>query len=306
MDTLQSMWVFRHVVESGSFTKAAELMNISTAMASKHVRHLEHYIQSKLLNRTSRRISLTETGEQYYHRCVLALDTLENAGKAAQEDTLKPQGLFKITAPAWCATPYFARLLAQYRHRYPQVVLLVHLDSRHTDLVAEGIDLALRVTSNPEPNLIVKPLTYVNFYWVASPRYLQQYGTPRTLAELQKHHGLAPTYVHIDVPMEAVASSNNALMLQQFALNDMGIAYLPEWIIQDDIAAGRLEILLPNQASSGHTLYAAYMDREFLGAKVRSFIDFLAEIFHGDAAEGLPEKESNTSIIKNIINPYTY
>lgn len=285
MDTLQSIWAFRYVVELGSFTKAAEMMNISTAMASKHIHHLEQYLQSKLLNRSSRRLSLTPAGEQYYQRCVSALNMLDDASKAAQEGTLKPRGLLRITAPAWCATPYFARLLAQYCRHYPEVQLQLSLDSRHTDLVAEGIDLALRVTSHPEPNLIVKPLTFVDFYWVASPDYVQQHGMPHSVADLSEHFGLLPTYVNISLPMHTVASSNNALMLYQFALNGMGMAYLPEWVIKDDVATGRLVKILPGQTAGGHTLYAAYMNREFLGAKVRSLIDFLADIFHADTPQ---------------------
>ena len=276
MDTLQSMWVFRRVVELGSFTKAADFMDISPAMASKHVHHLEKTIQAKLLNRTSRRISLTEAGETYYQRCVLALDTLNEAGKVVQEGTVTPRGLLKITAPAWVATPYFARLLAEYRQQYPEVTLSINLDSRHIDLVAEGIDLALRVTSHPEPNLIVRPLTQVGFHWVASPGYLKQHGTPADLADLHQHLGLMPTYVNMDVPIQMAVSSNNALMLHQLAVSGAGLAYLPEWILKDDLAQGRLSIVLPAFSREQHTLYAAYMDREFLSAKVRSLIDFLA------------------------------
>ncbi|PIT13428.1 LysR family transcriptional regulator [Snodgrassella alvi] len=282
MDTLQSMWVFRNVVELGSFTKAAEFMDISTAMASKHLHHLEKSIQAKLLNRTSRRISLTEAGQEYYHRCVEALDTLTEAKHIAQAGTIKPQGLLKITAPNWCASRHFGELMAEYRQQYPNVSLSIYLDSRRTDLVAEGIDLALRVTNHPEPNLIVKPITKIDFLWVASPQYLHQHGIPHTIADLKQHYGLLPQYVHLDLPLIPACTSNSALLLHQMALNHMGLAYLPEWMIKGDIEHQRLQAVDHFACPQSHTLYAAYMNREFLSAKVRSFIDFLAMKFATD------------------------
>lgn len=275
MDTLQSIRVFRYVVELESFTKAANYLDISTAMASKHIHHLEQTIQSKLLNRTSRRISLTETGKIYYRHCVEALDTLNQGSRLAQEGTIKPQGLLKLTMPAWCATPYLANLFSQYRQQFPEVTLSLHMDSQHTDMVAEGIDLALRVTNNPEPNLIVKPLTEIGFLWVASPTYLKEHGTPRNRNDLIHHLGLLPSYISVDLPFKPAAYSNNTLMLYQLALNHAGLAYLPQWLIEKDLQQQRLKPV--NDRIDNFTLQAAYMNREFLSAKVRSLIDFLAE-----------------------------
>lgn len=274
MDTLQSITVFRQVVEHSSFTRAADVLGISIAMASKHVRHLENHLQAKLLNRSSRKLSLTEAGEQYYRQCVLALDTLADAGEAARQGTVTAQGLLKITLPAWCATPYFARALAAYRQAHPQVRLSLHLDGQHTDLIAHGMDLALRVTRRPEPNLIVKPLTQIGFDWVASPAYIARHGQPQP-ENWPQHHGLLPNYVDMDTTLPLVADSNNTLMLYQLALAGMGLAYLPAWLTHNDIQQGRLH-RINHDMRQNLTLYAAYMDREFLSAKVRSFIDFLA------------------------------
>ena len=275
MDTLQSMQVFRQVVDRGSFTRAAEALGLSTAMTSKHVRHLEQHVQARLLNRTSRRLSLTEVGAGYYRQCVQALDALDEALQSARQGTVQPQGLLKITAPVWCATAYFAGLLAEYRAAYPQVTLSLHLDSRHTDLVAHGMDLALRVTAQPEPNLIVRPLTRIHFDWVASPLYLQRHGVPTRNAPLAEHAALLPDYVDMDIGAPLAAQSNNALMLHQLALAGLGLACLPHWLTADDLAQGRL-VRLALGETSDLTLYAAYMDRAYLSAKVRSLIDFLA------------------------------
>ncbi|MDO4905985.1 MAG: LysR family transcriptional regulator [Lautropia sp.] len=277
MDTLQSMQVFCQVVARGSFTRAAEALNISTAMASKHVRHLEEHVQARLLNRSSRRQSLTEAGAGYYQQCQLALSTLDEARECAQAGTVSPQGLLKLTMPAWCATSRLARILADYRAVYPQVTLSLHLDSRHSDLVAHGIDLALRVTSRPEPNLIVRPLAKIRFDWVATPSWLQHHGVPSSPADLRQRPTLLPDYVSMSIDAPLAAESNSLLMLHQLALADAGLARLPEWITADDLQSGRL-VRVPTAGEPDElTLYAAYLERAWLSAKVRSLIDFLAE-----------------------------
>ncbi|MBE2894900.1 LysR family transcriptional regulator [Spirabiliibacterium falconis] len=273
MDTLKSMNVFRHIVENGSFTLAAERLGISTAMASKHLRHLEHHLHAKLLNRTSRRISLTDVGKQYYPTCVQALEILDGARKNAQQDTTTPSGELNITAPMWCSTPHFTQLLAGYQKAYPKVRLRLHLDSEHTDLISHGIDLALRVTNTPDEHLIVKPLTQIPFTWVAAPTYLAQYGMPNE-DNWHQHLGLLATYITHSNKLQAHVSSNSAYLLYQFAILGSGIAYLPHWLIADDLKTGRLRIIHSPQ-NEEKTLYAVYLDRQFLSAKVRSFIDFL-------------------------------
>lgn len=277
MDTLQSMKVFRQIVEKGSFSKAAEQLNLSTSMVSKHLSNLEHYLQAKLLNRTSRRLSLTEVGADYYQRCVAALDDLEEAKQIASQGTIHPQGTLKITLPVWFATRRFAEFLAEYQHRYPQVNLQLSLDNHHTDLVGQGFDLALKVTAHPAENLIVKPLAGMLFHWVASPKYIQQFGQLNEQSWAQ-HKGLIPTYTHVEHHFVDIISSNNTLMLYQLALAAQGIAYLPSFLCEDDLQRGDLQIV-PHPANRNHTLYAAYMNREFMSAKVRSFIDFMAEKF---------------------------
>lgn len=158
MDTLFSLKVFRQVVQSGSFTRAADQLDISTAMASKHVSHLENTIQAKLLHRNSRNLHLTEAGEEYYRQCSYALDTLDTAAQKAAGGADTPQGMLRVTMPLWFAGGNMSAWLAEYRQRYPKVMLDLVLDNRHIDLIAEGFDLALRVSKTPSPSLIVKPL----------------------------------------------------------------------------------------------------------------------------------------------------
>lgn len=276
MDTLKSLQVFRAIVEHGSFTKAAEQLSMSVPMASKHMTHLENHVQAKLLHRSNRRQSLTEIGQRYYQESSHALDTLETARIAANQGTIEPKGTLKIAAPVWFATPYVARLLADFQKQFPHIQLALYLENRHTDLIADGYDLALRVTAAPQENLIVKPLTTIKFYYVASPDYLKQHGTPQTVESLRQHHGILPNYVQIDTPLPQTHHSNNTVMLAEMAKSGMGIAALPEWLIMDAIEKGELVRLFP-LSEKAPTLYAAYMNREFLSAKMRVLIDFLVE-----------------------------
>ncbi|SMB85027.1 DNA-binding transcriptional regulator, LysR family [Pasteurella testudinis DSM 23072] len=277
MDTLTSMNVFRQVVDLGSFSKAAEHLAISPAMASKHLRHLEDCLQAKLLNRSSRHLSLTEVGQNYYRECCHALDILDSARQTAQQGVVNPQGTLKITLPIWLATPYFAQILQQYRTLYPEVRLSLYLDNQRTDLIAHGFDLALRVDRSIDPNIIVKPLTEIDFYWVTSPRYFQTLPEPITPQNLERHLAVTPNYTSVDYTVNSVADSNNTMMLKELVVAGMGIACLPEWAMLAELQQGRLIKILNAQKAQTLKLYAAYMNREHLSAKIRTFIDFLAQ-----------------------------
>lgn len=278
MDSLQSIRVFCQVVRLGSFTAAADFLNISTAMASKHINSLEQRVQAKLLNRTSRRLSLTEVGEHYYQQCLIALETLDNAQLEVQQGTISPQGTLKITIPLICCTPYFAKLLQEFRERYSNIQLSIYLENKHTNLVADGFDLALRATKTLEPGLIAKPLTKVRFKLVTSPSYIRRHGMPKDFQDLKNHYGIMPNYTQLHFPMQVVADSNNTLMTRELALAGMGIAYLPDWLTDEYIESGKLVSALPhNKDFMEPTIYAVYADRKFLSAKVRTFIDFLVE-----------------------------
>lgn len=290
MDTLLSLRVFCEVVQQRSFTRAAEKLGISTAMASKHVSHLERHVRAKLLQRSSRSLNLTEAGEAYYRRCAEALDTLDTAAERAAGSAETPQGQLRITMPMWFANTMFCGWLAEYRRRHPQVSLDLILDNRKADLIAEGIDLALRVSSDGlPPGLIVRPLSDIRFYLAAAPDYLAAHGTPATPQQATRLDFVLPSYVDMDsvritrggdsftlapaVPVRA----DNTLMVRQMVLAGCGIGYLPEWTARRDLENGRLIRLLPDWHIFAATLYAAYPDRTFLSAKVRSFIDFLCE-----------------------------
>lgn len=275
MDTLKSMQVFRAVVEQGSFTKASEYLNISIPSASKHLTNLENHVSAKLLHRNNRRQTLTQIGEKYYRECCHALDTLESARAEAQQSTLDPQGTLKITAPVWFTNPFCSDLFAEFHRAYPKIQLDLILENRFTDLIAGGIDVALRVVDTPHENTIVKKLTEVPFIYVASPDYLKRHGTPTCEADLPEHLGIHPSYVNLGSTMPKTNVSNNTTMLCEMAKSGMGIAALPEWLVRDAVTRGELVKLFALHEPM--PLFATYMDRAFLSNKVRAFLDFMSE-----------------------------
>jgi DNA-binding transcriptional LysR family regulator len=297
MDTLTSLKIFRHVAESGSFTAAADRMGISPAMASKHVAHLEREMRARLLNRSSRHVSLTEAGAVYFEHCCDALDTLDGAAAALREGHEEPRGSLRITAPIWCATGYFAGLLAGYRQRYPQVILDLHLSNRKVDLAREAFDLALRVTNEPSPSLIVRPLCDIRFHAVATPGLLAQYRRNQHLpedaalgpADFSRLNAIIASYLppsstlgagspsgQIGIRVTTVMKSDNTGLTYECVLAGVGSALLPEWLVGQDLASGRLVPLMPQLEPISVKLFAAYTNRMYLTPKVRSFIDYLA------------------------------
>lgn len=288
MDTLVSMRVFCLVAELKSFAAAAQRLRISPAMASKHVMQLEKRLGTRLLNRTSRRVSLSESGTLYFEQARQMLDSLDEVEAAVSKATVVPRGTLRLTAPVWMANTIFAGVLADYQARYPEVRLDVDLSGRMVNLVEEGFDLALRATGAPDEALIARPITNVPFYLVAAPAYLKRAGRPATFADLsgqallhyalylgesfsfQGEHGTET------VKLDPVLRSANETLLHMAALAGMGLAFLPKWLVAEDIAGGRLEHLMPGQVIFEAKLFAVYPSRKYLSAKVRTFIDFIA------------------------------
>ncbi|MFZ4877961.1 LysR family transcriptional regulator [Janthinobacterium sp. Mn2066] len=294
MDTLRSMRVFRAVVELDSFVRASERLNLSPAMVSKHVMHLERHLGARLLNRSSRHLSLTESGKVYFEQCREMLDNLDEVEATVGRTTVVPRGMVRLSAPVWFANPIFTRTLAAYRTRFPEVTFDVDLSGRVVNLVEEGFDLALRVwqpaAQTPAANLIARPIGSIEFHLVAAPSYLARAGRPHAPQDLARHAMISYSLLasgnelRLDgaqgretVKFQPVLQSNNESLLHAAALDAMGIALLPSWQTDADLAAGRLERLFDNYGLAGGTVYAVYTSRRYLSSKVRTFIDFLAE-----------------------------
>jgi DNA-binding transcriptional LysR family regulator len=296
MDRLTSLRLFREVVETGSFAQAADALGISAPMASKHVAQLEKMLGARLLHRSSRHQSLTEAGSAWYEQSRRALDLLDAAEAAiGSRVDATPRGQLKVSAPVWCATPRIAHLLADYRMACPEVLVDMHLANRKVDLAADGFDLALRATQEPSPALIARPLCRVDFHLVASPAYVQRAGMPHSPADLAQMAAIVPSYVRLEglalrgpggrsVPLRlnaALRSDDTTLTLHAVRAG-MGLAFLPAWLVEDDLREGRLRALVPDYRAPGVTLFAVYTSRQYMAPKLRSFIDFLAQRLGGE------------------------
>jgi DNA-binding transcriptional LysR family regulator len=295
MDRLTGLRVFREIVETGSFSGAAERLGVSAPMATKHIAQLESQTGARLLNRSSRHLSPTEAGELYYAQCRQALDILDAADAAVQRDASTPRGHLKITAPNWCANPHFARALADYHDAYPDVVVDLSLENRRVDLVAAGLDLALRATLDPAPALFARLLCLVPFHAVASPDYLARKGVAAGETRFAGFDLIVPSYLSADILARSGAASARAAMrsddstlIYHAELAGIGVAVLPDWIVGDDIASGRLSVVHIDPPLPDIPLHAVYVSRRHVAPKLRSFIDFFAKRFGGEKKPSRP------------------
>lgn len=289
MNSLQSLRVLAAVAETKSFAVAAERLGLSAAMTSKHVQHIEAEVGARLLNRTSRSVSLTEAGAIYLQAVRPLLEGLDEAAARLAQLTLEPRGSLKISMPVWLAEPGFVRVLAAYRVRFPSVILDLDLSGRQVNLVEDGYDLALRVSPTIDEGLIARRLTTVSFTIVATPALLDRIGRPKDIADLTGAPFLAYSPVSTggrvrlgfgqgapEVRMTPVLQSANETVLFQAALEGMGIAIMPHLTAKAHLSEGRLERVLPDLPAPTVSLSAIYADRSYLPAKTRSFLDFLA------------------------------
>jgi DNA-binding transcriptional LysR family regulator len=287
------MAVFAKVVESASFAAAARHFDISPAMVTKHVRKLEERLGVRLLNRTTRRVSVTEVGQNYYERCLRILSEVEDAERAASDLQAAPRGLLRVTTSVSFGSHQLAPAIADYLIAYPDVSVDLILQHNYVDLVEERIDLAIRLGQLSDSSLIAKKLYAVEMVLCASPGYLAANGTPQQPRDLVKHNCLIYTYAAprawtftdqktgkadvIRISGRLLANSGDALLA--FALKDTGIVLAPDYLVADELGAGRLIRLLPAYTTRELPVYAVYPHSHCLSAKTRTFIDFLAARF---------------------------
>ena len=290
MDTLLSMKVFRQVVESGSFVAAAERLSLSTAMTSKHLMHLEKHLGTRLLHRSSRSLSLTESGKLFFERCKGILEEVEEAELVVGSVSGVPRGTLRVTAPSWAATRGMFDLVAAYRQRYPEVVVDLSFEDRFVDLIEEGYDLGLRATADPLPaGLIARPLRRMPFLIAASKEYLQRCGVPQSPEDLAQHdcvmignghtwHLTGPNG-NIDIPARVVlrVGSSMSIAVAHAVCTGIGLAPLPRMVFEDPMFKDVLRPVLVEHPLRHPHLYAIYVSRKHLPLKVRTFVDQLIE-----------------------------
>ena len=296
MDRLSAMQTFARVVESGSFARASERLNISTSVASRQVADLEAHLKTRLLHRTTRKLSLTESGQAYYERVVQLLADLDEAEQSATRSAELPQGTLRVNAALAFGVLHLAPALCDFLSVYPGIRIDVTLSDRVVDLVEEGYDLAIRIGTLQNPNLIARKLGSTRAVLCASRDYLQRSGMPRHPEDLAAHNCLLYTYTtalaewrftdgagkHRFAKVAGNLHANNGNLLREAALLGAGIILQPDFLVADDIRAGRLVKLLPDYPGASFPISAVFASRKHLSAKVRSFVDFLAERFGGE------------------------
>ncbi len=286
MDQLAAMRVFRRVVECAGFAAAARDLGLSNAAASKQVAALERALGARLLNRTTRRMSLTEAGGEYYARAVRILDELDEAGRAMRDLDAAPRGRLRVSAPMSLGLMHIARAVPAFLERHPAVELDLVMNDRVVDLVEEGFDMALRGRSQlPDSSLVARRLAPLRRVVCAAPRYLERHGTPASPADLARHECLIYTLSERPaewriagraVKVHGRLHANNSTGLYEALLAGFGIALMPTFVVGDDLRAGRLRALFGDGAVEAQSLYAVYPQSRYVPAKVRAFIDFLA------------------------------
>jgi DNA-binding transcriptional LysR family regulator len=288
MDLFASMRMYVAVVDGGSFAAAAGKLDISRAMVSKQIQKLEEHLGTRLMNRTTRRLSLTETGREFYERSNQIMGDVEEAEQIAGQMTRRAQGVLRVTIPLSYGQHRLAAIIGDYTQAYPQVQLDISLSDRKVDLIDEGFDLAIRIGAMPQSDLIARKLGGVRSIVCAAPAYLAKHGTPQMPADLGRHACLGYTLTgtgadwRLEGPEGIVAvaitgpiRADNGDIIRLAALGGAGIAFQPQFIVGDDIAAGRLVRVLPEWQSAELDVYAVYPSRKHLSAKVRTFVDFL-------------------------------
>jgi DNA-binding transcriptional LysR family regulator len=290
MDRLHAIAAFAKVVESGSFARAAERLDVSVSSISRRVSELEAHLDARLLNRTTRRLSLTESGRAFHERCVQLLADLEEAEESASAGTAHLRGTLRLTCGTTFGTRYLAPAIAEFVGHHPQMRFDVELSDRVVDLVDEGFDAAVRIGRIGSQQLVGRRIGETRLVCCASPAYLERHGVPQLPEDLTKHACL--TYEHspqknvwpfedstgtdrsvrIDGPIHA----NNGRFLTAMAVAGVAITIAPDFIVAPEVRAGRLVPLLPGFEAAPANIYVAYPSRRHLSAKVRAFADFLA------------------------------
>ena len=291
MDKLNAISVFCKVIETQSFTQAANQQNISVAMASKLVSQLEEHLKTRLLQRTTRKIVPTEAGMLYYQRCQAILLDLSEADSSISNMATSLQGNLLISVPRDFGLLYISPNLPKFIELHPNLHVEIEFEDKRVDLVAEGYDLALRIGYMQDSSLVARKISSSPMHFVASPSYLESRGTPLTPDDLEYHQGLlyksSLNQAHWQstkanqiqrYKIQSKVVSNNGMALLEMTKAGLGISNLPGFFVKDALASGELVEILSEYRQKPLDIYVVYPNRRHLPAKVRAFIEFLASL----------------------------
>lgn len=283
------------VVNSGSFSAAARVLGVSKGHVSQQISRLEDRLNTRLLHRTTRKLSLTETGEVYYQQCSQVVEDLESAERAITTLQAEAKGPLKISAPHLIGEILLVPAISEFQKNNPQLEIDLHLTSHRVDLIEDHFDIAIQVGKREDVNVVAKTLAPTNFHVVSSPEYLKSHGVPVKPADLKQHNcllfvdgGVSKPWRFrgskgtVSVSVKSNWRSNSGHVLRSAAVRGLGLAYLPDYYLRDDLTNGRLVTILNNWQTIDRDIVAVYQHRRHLSAKIRLFTEFLAQYFENE------------------------
>lgn len=291
MDRLLSMSVFVAAVEEGSIAAAARRLNLSPVMAGRYLTSLEEGLSVRLLERSTHQLNLTDAGGSYFVKAKRILSDIRDAEQEATAKHISPQGSLRIAAPVTFGTQYLAPLMAAFMRDYPQVDIQLQLLDRFIDLVDEGVDLAIRIGQLPDSDLVARRITDYRLLACASPRYLADAGRPLLPEDLSRHVLIGYSGTMTTSPWQFTAASgevkqieahcrflaNNTAIMVALALQDAGIVYGPEFVMQPHLQSGELVEVLPDYRCPVISLFAVTLNAKYVNSKTRLFIQYLKQ-----------------------------
>lgn len=294
MNKLQAMEVFVQVVDAGSFTRAAEMMQLPKATVSTLVQSLETALSAKLLYRTTRQVTVTTDGAAYYERCLRILSDVRDAEESLSRTRLSPSGRLRVDAPTGLSSEILVPALPAFFERYPDILLELGSSDRPVDLVEEGVDCAVRGGGLDDTSLIARRVGVVNFLTAASPGYLAKHGMPQHPHDLAQHRCVnyfsaktGKTFdwdfnrgdERIEVPMRGVIALNDSNAYVEAGLAGLGIIQMTDYLVTKHVDTGRMTQVLPDWHSDPLPVHVVYPQNRHLSAKVRVFVEWVAELF---------------------------
>lgn len=294
MDRLQAMQVFVQVVDAGSFTRAADVLRLPKASVTTLVQGLEAHLRTKLLNRTTRRVSVTADGAAYYERCVRILAEVEETESALSRTRTAPHGRLRVDVPASFGRQLLVPSLPEFFERYPEIRLEVGCTDRPVDLYEEGVDCVVRGGEQSDSSLVARRVATYPFVACATPAYLERFGVPSHPRDLERHRciryfmpktgrivdwSFSRAGEQVTPSVDAFVALNDGEAYAAAALGGLGVALAPSFLVDDALADGRLLRLLEDWTTDPLPVYVMYPQNRHLSAKVRVFVDWVAELF---------------------------
>ena len=295
-ENLADVFVFVKVVDTGSFSEAARVTGSTKSTVSKRIRRLEQTLGAKLLNRTTRHLGLTEAGQSAYKHSVRIVEETASLRSAVDGLQERPRGHLRVTASVAFGNLHITRLIGEFLAMYPDITIALTLSERYVDMVDEGFDIAIRLTSNPVESFVARKLATLDYVLCAAPGYLGSHRPLAAIADLLGHECLVhPAFAHWRFTSNGATSQvqvggrfavNSSESLRVAVLAGMGVALLPTFAIADELRDGRLQVVLPEHAvegTFGNSVYAVFSPSKFVAPKMRVFVDFLLARFASGA-----------------------